>query len=66
MTKTPRVLLQYDIVDEQPNGRLIRETHRWVIPGDTQLADVLEHIDNLPYVDCETVRVFGVTETEEF
>jgi hypothetical protein len=60
------VLLQYDIVDEQPNGRIVRETHRWVIPGDTTVADIIEHVENSPTIDRETVRLFGVTETDEF
>jgi hypothetical protein len=62
----PRVLLQYEIVDEMPNGRLIRETHRWAIPGNTDVESVLEHVGNTPNIDLDTVRLYSVIETEEF
>lgn len=60
------VLLQYDILDELPSGRIVRETHRWVIPGDTLVEDIIEHVDNSPTIDRESVRIFGVTETDSF
>jgi hypothetical protein len=56
-----KVLLQYDVVDGP-----IRETHRWVIPEDTTVADIIEHVENSPYIDRESVRIFGVSETDEF
>jgi hypothetical protein len=61
-----RVLLQYDIVDAAQDGSVIRETHRWIIPGDTPVSDIIEHVENSPTIDRETVRLFGVTETDAF
>lgn len=60
-----KALLQYDVVDGP-----IRETHRWSIPGETTVADILEHVDSWgeagAYIDRETVRIFWITETDDF
>jgi hypothetical protein len=55
-----KVLFQYDILDG-----LTRETHHWIIPGDTPVSSIIEHVDNSPTIVRESVRLYGVTETEE-
>ena len=52
-----RILLEYDIVDGA-----IRETHRWVVPDDTAVGEILEMVDNTTSIDRETVRIFSVSE----
>lgn len=52
-----KVLLQYDVVDGD-----VRETHRFIVPGDTLVEEIIEHVDNSPNIDRESVRILGVTE----
>ena len=51
------VLIEYDIIDGA-----IRETHRFVVVDvdSATLGEVMEHIDNSPCIDRESVRIFSV------
>jgi hypothetical protein len=54
---TEMVLLEYDIVDGD-----IRETHRWLMPDNTTIGEIIEYVDNSPTVDRESVRIFSAGE----
>lgn len=55
-----KAILAYDIVEGET-----RETHRWIIPGDATAEEILEFVDNSPYIDRESIRIFSASEWEE-